>query len=167
MALKRTSEVVAISFGLNESAPNTFTQEQIDLTLSPLDLEVFVVVAVDLDPSAPEVIPATRCGSFATLTKSSQTSYKSLSNSNTVATARRDAITDAASGVGSFQHSSLDSPVAMLDYVDIIATNNFFVAIQGDNNSIPMSLNGRLWGYRARADAATYAALTQSEILSA
>ena len=167
MALKPTSEVVAISFGLNESAANTFTQQQIDLTLSPLDLEVFVVVAVDLDPSAPSVIANTRTASFATLTKTNQTSYKSLSNSNTVATARRDAVSDPASGVGAFQHSSLDSPVARLDYVDIIATNNFFIAIQGDNNTIAMSLNGRVWGYRARADAATYAALTQSEILSA
>ena len=44
MALKKTSEIVSISFSLNESAANTFTQEQIDLQLSPLDQEVFVVV---------------------------------------------------------------------------------------------------------------------------
>jgi len=66
-----------------------------------------------------------------------------------------------------FEHTSLDSPVANLDYVVIIATTNFFVGIIGANNTIPMSVSGRLWGYRARADAATYAALVQSEFLSA
>ena len=167
MGFKKTSEVIAISFDLAESAANTFTTSQVDLTLSPLDQEVFVCVAVDLDPTAPEAIAATRTSSNANITKSLQTSYLNLGNSNTIAVSNRGLITSAADAPAAFEHTSLDSPVANLDYVDIIATNNFFVGIVGANNTIPMSVSGRLWGYRARADAATYAALVQGEILSA
>lgn len=167
MALKKTSEVVAISFRVAESAANTFTQSEIDLTLSPLDNEVFVVLAVDLDPTAPEVITNTRTSSNATITKSTQTSYQDLRNSNTIAIASRNIATSAADAPVGFTHTSLDTPVADVPYVDVIATNNFFVGILGSNNTIAMSVTGRLWGYRARADAATYAALVQSEVLSA
>ena len=167
MALKQTSQPVAISFRVQESAPNTFTQEEIDLTLSPLDNEVFVVLAVDLNPTAPEVIAATSTSSNATITKSSQTTYQDLRNSNTIAVAQRGIRTSAADAPVGFTHTSLDTPVAEVPYVDIIATNNFFVGILGDNNTLSMSVTGRLWGYRAKADASTYAALVQSEVLSA
>jgi hypothetical protein len=166
MALKRTSANVAISFGLAETVVGTFAQEEIPLTLSPLDLEVFVVLAVDLQPSAPDVIAGQRTVSRATVTKSSQASYQAIDNSNVIATARRDAVTDVASGVAAFEHNSQDTPNTTLDFVDIISTNNFFIGIQGQSNTLTMGLTGRLYGYRAKADAATYAALVQSEILS-
>jgi len=168
MGFKKTSEVMAISFNLDESAANTFTTSQVDLTLSPLDQEVFIVVAVDLDPTAPNAIAGARTSSNANLTKSVQTAFINLGSSNTIAVSNRGIITTAApadSPVG-FEHTSLDSPVAQLDYVDIIATNNFHIGIVGDNNTAAMSVSGRMWGYRAKADAATYAALVQSEILS-
>ena len=46
--LKQTSSIISIGFDLSETGPNTFTQSQVDLNLSPLDREVFVVQAVDL-----------------------------------------------------------------------------------------------------------------------
>ena len=49
MALKKTSEVISVGFDITETAANTFTQERVDLQLSALDQEVFVVLAVDLD----------------------------------------------------------------------------------------------------------------------
>ena len=167
MSLKQTSQPVAISFSLAESAANTFTQEQVDLTLSPLDNEVFVVLAVDLNVTAPEAITSTRTAADMVVTKSSQTALQSLGNTNTVASIGRGLVTTATDSPAAFQHSSLDTPVAELPYVNIIATNNFFVGIIGSNNTIAMSGSGRVWGYRARADAATYAALVQSEVLSA
>ena len=53
-----------------------------------------------------------------------------------------------------------------VDYIALIATNNFFVQVEGSNNAVAKTLSGRVWGYRARADASTYAALVQSEVLS-
>jgi len=168
MGFKKTSEVIAISFELDESAANTFTTSQVDLTLSPLDQEVFVVVAVDLNPTAPNAIAGARTASDANITKSVQTAFINLSSSNVVAVAGRGIITTAApadSPVG-FSHTSLDSPVATMTYIDIIATNNFHIGITGSNNTAAMSVSGRVWGFRAKADSATYAALVQGEILS-
>ena len=45
--LKQSSSTVAIGFVLNESAANTFSQASVDLNLSPLDREVFVVTAIN------------------------------------------------------------------------------------------------------------------------
>ena len=52
--LKQTSSVVPIGFALAESALNTFTQGSVDLNLSPLDREVFVVLAINLDNDFPD-----------------------------------------------------------------------------------------------------------------
>ena len=41
--LKQTSSVVPIGFSVDETGANTFTQASVDLNLSPLDNEVFVV----------------------------------------------------------------------------------------------------------------------------
>ncbi len=54
----------------------------------------------------------------------------------------------------------------MLDYIGIISTNDFFLQIQGGGNLTPKIGNVKVYGYRAKADAATYAALVQSEVLS-
>ena len=133
MGFKKTSDIIAVSFGLDESAANTFTEETIALQLDVLNNEIFVVLAVDLNPASPELVPGisteTRAVSF---TRAAEESYS-----------------------------------GNLDYVALIATNNFFVAVQGTGNAAAKSVNGRVYGYRARADGTTYAALVQSEVLSA
>lgn len=168
MGLKRTSEIVAVSFSVAESAPNTYTQDQINLSLDVLNNEVFVAVAIDLDPQVPDAIAATDTAVSCQLTTTTQTGPSTLANSNCLAQTQL-AIRAAGfvDGGVPFTRTSIDSPPAALDYIGIIATDNFFVAINGANNAGPKTLFGRVWGYRARADAATYAALVQSEVLSA
>lgn len=165
MALKKTSEIISIGFSVAETAANTFTQTQVDLSLSPLDQEVFVVVAVDLDPTAPDVITNTNTQSLMSLSTNSRTAFGNLNDSNVLANAVYDVRADATNHVG-FVRTSLDTPPAALDYIGIIATNDFFVQLKGTNNANAKDGFGRVWGYRARADAATYAALVQSEVLS-
>ena len=70
--LKRTSSTVAIGFSVAETAPNTFAQTQIDLNLSPLDREVFVVQAIDLTLQSPDGIAATDTASAGSLTTTRQ-----------------------------------------------------------------------------------------------
>lgn len=168
MALKRSSDTVAISFDLDESALNTFTQSQINLTLDPLNNEVFVVLAVDLDVGAPSALAGVNTQSTMSVTTTSKTALPTLSDSQCMARVQSkiQAAGFADGGVG-FMHTSPDSPTATLDYIAIIATNNMFVQIQGAGNVGPISGAGRVWGYRARADASTYGALVQSEVLSA
>ena len=166
--LKQTSSVVAIGFSATESAPNTFTQAQTDLNLSPLDREVFVVLAINMDPIAPDALAGLDTQVNCALTTTRQTIVQNLSNSNCLATAvldiRAGGFVDA--GV-SFTRNGLETPPAVLDYIGIIATNDFFVSIQGTQNVGPKFVSGKLYGYRARADADIFAALVQSEVLSA
>tara|TARA_Y100000593_G_scaffold75796_1_gene139857 strand:- start:797 stop:1303 length:507 start_codon:yes stop_codon:yes gene_type:complete len=168
MGFKKTSDLIEVSFGLTESAANTFTQEEIALQLDVLNNEVFVCLAIDLNPSAPDAIAATNTVTGASVTSTSQDAVQNLSNNNCLADAqlsiRSAGYVDG--GVG-FTRQAGETYMGDLDYIGIIATNNFFVQIAGANNAAAKTVTGRLYGYRAKADASTYAALVQSEVLSA
>ncbi|AXH79153.1 MAG: hypothetical protein [Circular genetic element sp.] len=168
MGFKKTSDLIAVSFGLPESAANTYTQEEIALQLDVLNNEIFVVLAADLNCAPPDATAGQDTNTFAQLTSTSQTGVVSLSNSNCIAITERSirAAGFVDSGVG-FSHFSGETPTGDVDYIALISTNNFFVALQGIGNGGAKSVSGRVWGYRARADASTYAALVQSEVLSA
>ena len=166
--LKETSSLISIGFGVAETAANTFTQAEIDLQLNPLDNEVFVVYAVDLDLGAPDAIAGTSTVMRGALTTTSQTAMPTLADSNTLAVKqeqiRAGGFVDG--GVG-FTSGSNESPASQLEYIGIIATSQFFVQVEGTNNGIAHSMQGKLYGVRARADSSVYAALVQSEVLSA
>jgi hypothetical protein len=103
------------------------------------------------------------------LSSTSLTGVGNLNQSQVLANTKLQIETEAgaAPGVGiGFTRTSLDTPQGDLGYIALIATNDFFVQIQGRNNLAPKAGFGRMWGYRAKADAATYAALVQSEVLS-
>ena len=168
MGFKKSSDLIAISFGVTESAANTFTQEQIALQLDVLNNEIFVVLAVDLDPGSPDATAGADSSISCQVTSTSQTGNVQLDDTNCIAHTSK-AIRGAGyvdGGVG-FTQTGLLTPPASLDYIALIATNNFFVGINGAGNGGAKTVNGRVWGYRARADATTYAALVQSEVLSA
>ena len=168
--LKQTSSVVSIGFGVDESAANTFTQSSVDLNLSPLDREVFVVLAINLDPFTPEMQPGADSAVQCSLTTTSQTGVVNLSNSNCLAASGNHikGSTDAAGNVAvSFQSLGAETPPSTLDYIGIIATNDFFIQVEGRNNTNIRGMDGKLYGYRAQASADIYAALVQSEVLSA
>jgi hypothetical protein len=168
MGFKKTSDTIAISFGLNETGANTFTQEEVALQLDVLNNEIFVVLGVDLDVANPDAIAGTDTATRASVTATTQTGVSNLSNTNCIATAR-EAIRAGGfvdSGVG-FTRAAESTVLGNVDYISLIATNNFFVQVLGSANLAAKDVTGRLWGYRARADASTYAALVQSEVLSA
>jgi len=166
--LKQSSSTVAIGFGVTEDAANTFKQGSVDLNLSPLDREVFVVTAINLDPLAPDAIAGGDTQTNASLTTTSQTEVATLANANCLATANLDirAKGFVDGGVG-FTRMGAESPPATLDYIGIIATNDFFVQLKGFSNTSVKSVFGKVYGYRAQASADIYAALVQSEVLSA
>ena len=168
MALKKSSELITIGFRVDESAANTFTQGQVDLQLNPLDNEVFVVQAVNLDCLDPDNVAGTSTAIQCSVSTTSRTALGGLSVSSVIATQRLNIRQDAGSITGvPFATQSMETPPSTLDYIAIISTNDFFVQIQGTGNATAKNVQGRLYGYRAKADAATYAALVQSEVLSA
>ena len=166
--LKQTSSTVAIGFSVDESANNTFTQSSVDLNLSPLDREVFVVLAINLDPFTPDSQDGVDSKVESSLTTTSQTAVANLSNANCLAASGNfiKAGGNLAGGVA-FQSLGAETPPATLEYIGIIATNDFFIQVKGTGNTSAKGMDGKLYGYRAVADADIYAALVQSEVLSA
>lgn len=165
--LKQTSDIIQVSSRVTETAANTFTQQQVDLQLDVLNREVFVVVAVDINPALPDALAGADTAVNACISTTSRTTMGFIDDSNVLAT-MQEAIQIGAlpSGV-SFSQSSLDSPPATLDYLGIIATNDFFLSVEGTNNAVAKSASARIWGMRMQASADIFAALTQSELLSA
>lgn len=168
MGFKKTSDTIAISFGVDETLANTFIQEEIALQLDVLNNEIFVVLAVDLDVSAPDAVAATNTLTNASVSTTSLLAVGNLAQTNVMAQAQ-DRIQAAGfvDGGVAFSRKADSAYTGNLDYIALISTNNFFVQLEGGNNVTPKGLTGRVWGYRARADATTYAALVQSEVLSA
>ena len=166
--LKASSSLVSIGFSLAEAGANTFTQLQVDLNLSPLDREVFVVQAINLDPESPDAVAGVDTATTAAVTSTRQTAVGNLGDANTIATVQQriQAGGFVDGGVG-FTQASLETPPSSLDYIAIIATNDFFVQIAGSNNLGAKGVSGKVYGYRARATADIFAALVQSEVLSA
>jgi len=166
MALKKSSSLITIGFQVNETGPNTFTQGRIDLQLNPLDQEVFVVQAVNLDPATPDPVAGVSTAIACSLSTTSRTTIGNLSTSDVIATANLNIRAFAASGAP-FSRNSMETPPTDLPYIAIISTNDFHVQIEGTGNLAFKNVSGKMYGYRAKADAATYAALVQSELLSA
>ena len=164
--LKQSSSVVPIGFSLVESGANTFTQGSVDLNLSPLDREVFVVLAVNLDNDFPDNVAATDTQVRSALTTTTQTAMPNLGDANCLVRTT-DAIKSDATGSVSFSQQALETPPSTLEYIGIIATNDFFIQTQGTGNAGAKGTAGKLYGYRAQASADIYASLVQSEVLSA
>jgi len=162
-SLKRTSELIVIGATITESAVNIFTELQVDLQLNPLDNEVFVVQALDLDLGAPDVVGVTNTKMTAAVTTTSQGSMPSLAKSTTLAHKE----VQIRGGAVGFTSGSMETPPTTLDRIGLISTNDFFIQVGGTGNLAPHSVTIKMYGYRAKATAATYAALVQSEILSA
>jgi len=166
--LKTTSSPITVSFSVTESAANTFTQDTISLQLNVLDREVFVVTGCNLDLLPPDCIVNSSTQTRGSLSSTSLDGVGSLSGSNVIAAARDDIVMEAAEVLGMpFTAMFGEAPAVGMDYLAIIATNDFFIQVRGTNNTNVKSMRGKLYGYRAIADAGTFAALTQSELLSA
>jgi len=168
MGFKKTSDIIMISFDVTETVANTFAEEEVSLTLDILNEEIFVVLAIDLDPQVPSNIVGLNTQTQMSLCVSSQTDVQLLNNSNCLAEERINVLVDAAAPGASviMRQSNGSTPPATLEWIGIVATNNFFIQIRGSNNATTRNGTGRMWGYRAKADSSTYASLLQSTLLS-
>jgi hypothetical protein len=165
--LKTTSSIIQISASVEESAAATFTEKQIDLQLNPLDNEVFVVYGIDIDLEAPELVANSNSLVKASVSTTSRSSVGSLAQSNVLAAARIQTQDNAGTSAVTNQYSSDSAPATQLEYLGIIATNDFFLQVEANAaNTTEKFMAARIYGVRARADAAVYAALVQSEVLS-
>ena len=164
--LKETSSIIMIGASVTESAPNTFTDQRVDLQLNPLDNEVFIVYSVDLDARTPDLVAGARIDVKLSVSTTERTSVGSIADTNVMA--QLATVVEEAGGAAVLNSKMAgETPPAALDYIGIIATNDFFVNIEGTNNVNAASGFVRLYGVRATASSSIYAALVQSELLSA
>ena len=87
--LKSTSSPIQISSSVLEPAPNTFTEVEIQLSLNPLDNEVFVVTQVNLDVDAPDSLAATTTRVRGSLSTTSRLTIGRIDDQNTLSSAER------------------------------------------------------------------------------
>jgi len=165
--LKETSSLITISASATETAPGTFTSEKVDLQLNPLDNEVFIVYGIDIDTQAPSLITGATTLSTASISTVARTSVGGISNNNVMAAARIETQDSGVTAVTN-QYASDSAPSTQLEYLSVIATNDFYINILGSAANLTSRFAAvRLFGVRARADSSIYAALVQSELLSA
>jgi hypothetical protein len=163
--LKETSSLIAISAQVTETAANTFTSQRVDLQLNPLGNEVFIVYAIDLDAQQPDNIDTVTSTLTGSLSTTQRTTVGGIEESNVMAASRQVIQNQTTNAVYS-EFKSDSTPTGMLEYIGIIATNDFYLNLAGTNNSAAKAMNARVFGVRAKADASVYAALVQSEVLS-
>jgi hypothetical protein len=165
---------------VTETVINTFATTEIDLTLNALDQEVFVVTQVNIDTTPPSLLEVTATASVAcSVSSTARTSVGTIANSNVIAQSRKTTQVNASVaqpptvppfvsyGIATYDRE--DPLFAAMDeeYIGIIATSNCHLNIQGQGNLDLMQASVRIYGYRAKMDAAGYAALVQSQVLSA
>lgn len=176
MALKKTSENITINTVVEESALDTFTVGVVDLALDPLSNEVFVITGVELSP---EPIKSIQGGAESTQTRSAylytqNRTSPSLSTGQLVAWKRTSLTMEvinaggAVNGVLHYSETGNDAGDFRGDWLAISATPDLYLCVQssGAIGADTCQLAATIYGYRAKADAATYAALVQSELLS-
>lgn len=168
MAFKKKTELINVSGTIDESGSNTFTQLEVSLDLDPISREIFVVTDVYLDPFTPSLAPGLRTSTALSATNVSRSAVANVGDSQCISN-----VTDTVfGGAAEFSFARTALPVSqqstgrMSDYLGIISTPNFFVQVKGTNNTSASGGSFRITGYRAIADADTYASLVASEVLS-
>lgn len=166
---KPTSSTIVVSGSITETVAGTLASEQVNLSLNTLDQEVFVVLAVDLDFASPDSIGGTNTQVRGSISATNIASFGTISDSNVIAAGRLDIRSGAPNDSVPFELMSMSAPQGSdLDYIAIISTSNFHAQVVGANNLATKGMAYRVWGYRAKVtDAGIYAALVQSELLSA
>ena len=178
--LKSTSSPIQISQRIRgtTAAGVTEVEDRVDLQLNPLDNEVFVVTGLKIDFTNPSLQPVTTPGRFVanvacSVSKISVTGTPGIDNPSVIGASKVTNYiqNDATSGdiYTTTEQNAMDAPPSSMDYLDIIATNDFYLNLLLSDHYAAGQTAGadvRVYGYRAVADAATYAALVQSEMLS-
>ena len=165
MGYKFTSDTFQISAAVTETAVNTLTTQTINLNLDSLSREILVILMVDLDVTAPELVLGARTQMNVSLNDNSATGAGGLGTPAVIATANKTVLADVGGGAAvSFDNQEpkfaqmSDSPLF------VSATDDLFLAIQGvANGGIVGQGQARIFARRARADADTYAAILTSQ----
>ena len=164
---KQTSQLFNIGASVTESAAATFTEAEIELPLSSLDREIFVVTDVLLQMPQSVVVAGSKVTSDVQVTKTSVSTLVGINDPTCVARARV-ALDNNVGAVCAVTEEMLPNQMAATgqnrDYLGIIATPQFFISAFTQNGPAPTTGRARITGFRAVATADLYAALVTEEL---
>tara|TARA_Y100001938_G_C8025460_1_gene397748 strand:+ start:314 stop:850 length:537 start_codon:yes stop_codon:yes gene_type:complete len=176
MGLKRTSELLQIGGSVTQQEKNQAIEVEVSLPLSTLDREVFVITDLIMDVDFPQISSGTNTRVFSQVTKTScddgsgNIEFKAINDADLVGRIDERVLYPSANAMAYVRTSSYDNYMhttgTKLDHLGILATPNFYIAIDSVGTSAASVKGGyvRLHGYRAKADADTYAALVTAEL---
>ena len=164
--IKETSGLITISAAVSETAPNSFNFTEIDMQLDPLNNEVAIIYAIDLDLQEGDLVAGVNTVLRGSLSSTQRTGVGALNDSNVMATERSVIQYDGVAAVESEFSSGGAHPATTLPYLGIIATPNMYLNIQGTSQVNAKSMFAKIYLARGRADSSVYAGLVQSELLS-
>ena len=175
MGLKRNSELLQIGASVTMTGVDISTEVKVSLPLSSLDREVFVITDVIMDVDFPAIIEGTNSRTFAQLTKTQKgnvngtlVEFVAINDPDLVARVDERIIFPGSGELAFVRTSSYDNHQnttgTLLDNLGILATPDFFLSCDTVGAGSAKSAFVRVYGYRAKADADTYAAMVTSEL---
>jgi len=166
--IKQQSPLMTIGTGVEESGANTFTEVEVELPLSPSLRQVFIVTDIEMQiqtPDLPGVVGPAETVLTGQVTKSTQTAMIAFSDSDCMAMATKRLIGDVGAMAYLPPETSPRRSIGKLteDYLDILASSNYFVAVEGAGNAGALTVAVKVTGFIATVDADVFAALVVAE----
>lgn len=163
--MKRITAQVAIGGTVTETGPNTFTEAIIQIPLSPVDRQGFVVQECYLMTQEPSSIAGLVCSIDCRVTKTSQTSLINVNDPMMITSAQKLVnFTGASTDSNLFDMAIGPTSEGQSDYITILATTNAFIQVLGLNNNTAKKCDVRLVGYFAELTSDQYNALVLDEL---
>jgi len=163
--MKRITAQVSIGAVIVESAPGAFTEQQINIPLSAVDRQGFVIQECYIMSLEPLPVAGATTSSNVRITKTSQAGIINVSDPMLIDSQEKICYFTGASS-DMFQTDLLIGPTSegQGDYLTILATENAFIQIVGFNNPVPLEASVRLVGYFAELGSNEYNALVLDEL---
>ncbi len=163
-----SSDPFYVNGSITESAADTFTQTEISLPLDSLNREGVLVHAVYFTSSEPTANLGLQTAVSVQVTTTSQTGLVGANSANLLAKRESIITGGAAEFSGPHIHDFVgdSAPYQVSDNLGIVATDNVFLGIKGNNNGTVKNAQMRMVCSRIKLSADAYAALVTNELSS-
>ena len=166
--ITQLSPLVTIGTTVTETAANTFTESEVELPLSSLNRQVFVITDIEgrLDtPESPGIMAPATSAMRGQISKSTQTAMLQFGDSDVLWRANKTIYGDVGAMCYIPPEVNPRNSIGKLteDYLDILASSNYFVAVEGVGQAAARVFSVKVTGYMAKVDADVYAALVVAE----
>jgi len=163
--MKRLTAQVSIGAAIEASAPNTYTEATIQIPLSAVDRQGFVIQEVLIMSQEPIPIAGLVTSVDIRVTKTSQTGSIQVDNPMLIGSQqKRNYFLGTSTDLFESDLAIQSSSHGQDDYITILATSDAFISIVGTNNAFNETASVRLVGYFAELGSNEYNALVLDEL---